>query len=119
MPRNILLFMTDQQRTDYVGYAADSCVSTPNIDWIAQHAHFTCCNTTNPICSPARTSLITGRYPRQIGTLTMAGDLFPQIPTFMQALQGAGYKTYGIGKFHYNQTYPWRILLWFSAQSAR
>ncbi len=22
MPRNILLFMTDQQRTDYVGYAA-------------------------------------------------------------------------------------------------
>lgn len=52
MPRNILLFMTDQQRTDYVGYAADSCVSTPNIDWIAQHAHFTCCNTTNPICSP-------------------------------------------------------------------
>ena len=42
MPRNILLFMTDQQRTDYVGYAADSCVSTPNIDWIAQHAHFTC-----------------------------------------------------------------------------
>ena len=52
------------------------------------HAHFTCCNTTNPICSPARTSLITGRYPRQIGTLTMAGDLFPQIPTFMQALQG-------------------------------
>lgn len=107
MPRNILLFMTDQQRTDYVGYAADSCVSTPNIDWIAQHAHFTCCNTTNPICSPARTSLITGRYPRQIGTLTMAGDLFPQIPTFMQALQGAGYKTYGIGKFHYNQTYPW------------
>ena len=75
MPRNILLFMTDQQRTDYVGYAADSCVSTPNIDWIAQHAHFTCCNTTNPICSPARTSLITGRYPRQIGTLTMAGSV--------------------------------------------
>ena len=49
MPRNILLFMTDQQRTDYVGYAANSCVSTPNIDWIAQHAHFTCCNTTNQI----------------------------------------------------------------------
>lgn len=37
----------------------------------------------------------------------MSGDLFPQIPTFMQALQKAGYVTYGIGKFHYNQTYPW------------
>lgn len=37
----------------------------------------------------------------------MLGDLFPQIPTFMQALQKIGYITYGIGKFHYLQTYPW------------
>lgn len=108
MPRNILLFMTDQQRAEYVGYTENSTVSTPNIDRIAQKgAYFTCCHTTNPICRPARTALITGRYSRQIGTLTMSGDLFPQIPTFMQALQGAGYTTYGVGKFHYTQTYPW------------
>ena len=107
MPKNILLFMTDQQRVEYMGSAANSVVDTPNIDRIAAHANFTCCQSTNPICTPARTSLITGRYPRQIGTRTMAGDLFPQIPTFMQALQKAGYTTYGIGKFHYLQTYPW------------
>lgn len=108
MPKNILLFMTDQQRFDQVGYAgAGGDALTPNIDRIAVHAHFTNCQTTNPICTPARASLITGRYSRQIGTLTMSGDLFPQIPTFMQALQGAGYRTYGIGKFHYLQTYPW------------
>ena len=108
MPKNILLIMTDQQRADQVGYAEHGCGAvTPNIDRIAAHAHFTGCQTTNPICTPARTSLITGRYSRQIGTLTMAGDLFPQIPTFMQALQKNGYITYGIGKFHYLQTYPW------------
>ncbi len=108
MPRNIILFMTDQQRAEYVGYAENGCGAvTPNIDRIARHAYFTNCQTTNPICTPARTSLITGRYSRQIGSLTMAGDLFPQIPTFMQALQKAGYTTYGIGKFHYLQTYPW------------
>ncbi|WP_455582911.1 sulfatase family protein [Dysosmobacter sp.] len=107
MAKNILLFMTDQQRTEYTGYAPGSVVETPNIDKIAAGAYFTCCNTTNPICTPARTSLITGRYSRQIGTLTMAGDLFPQIPTFMQALQRGGYRTYGIGKYHYNQTFPW------------
>ena len=101
MPKNIILFMTDQQRADQVGYASyHPGAETPNIDRIANHANFTCCQTTNPICTPARTSLITGRYSRQIGTLTMAGDLFPQIPTFMQALQKAGYRTYGIGKFH-------------------
>lgn len=109
MPKNILLLMTDQQRFDQVSYynGSGGAALTPNIDCIAAHAHFTSCQTTNPICTPARTSLITGRYSRQIGTLTMSGDLFPQIPTFMQALQGAGYKTYGIGKFHYMQTYPW------------
>lgn len=108
MPKHILLLMTDQQRAEYVGYVKNSCAKTPHIDRIARNgAYFTCCQTTNPICTPARTSLITGRYPRQIGTLTMSGDLFPQIPTFMQALQRAGYTTYGIGKFHYTQTYPW------------
>lgn len=58
---------------------------------------------------PARASLITGRYSRQIGALTMSGDLFPQIPTMMQALQRHGYQTFGIGKFHYLQTAPWDI----------
>lgn len=108
MGKNILLFMTDQQRYDQVGYGENNRGEvTPNIDRIAAYAHFTACQTGNPICTPARTSLITGRYSRQIGTLTMSGDLFPQIPTFMQALQKAGYTTYGIGKFHYLQTYPW------------
>ena len=108
MQKNILLIMTDQQRAEYVGYAPGSAAETPNIDRIAKNgAYFTRCCTTNPICTPARTSLITGRYPRQIGTLTMSGDLFPQIPTFMQALQKVGYRTCGIGKFHFTQTYPW------------
>ena len=101
MPKNIILFMSDQHRSDYVGYAPGGKAVTPNIDRIARHAHFTRCTTGNPICTPARTSLITGRYARQIGTLAMSGDFYPQIPTFMQALQRAGYQTYGIGKYHY------------------
>ncbi|HYE83760.1 MAG TPA: sulfatase-like hydrolase/transferase [Clostridia bacterium] len=107
--KNILLFMTDQQRPDYVGYIPYGKVDTPNMDWIAEGSAFGACQTVNPICTPARTALITGRYPRQIGTLTMSGDLFHQIPTFMQALQKEGYTTYGIGKFHYLQTWPWGI----------
>lgn len=101
MPKNIILFMTDQHRSDYVGYLPGGKALTPNINRIASKAYFTRCTTANPICTPARTSLITGRYSRQIGMLTMSGDFFPQIPTFMQALQRAGYRTYGIGKYHY------------------
>lgn len=108
MPKNILLLMTDQQRADYVGYAQGGKAVMPNLGRIAREGGwFSGCQTVNPICTPARTSLITGRYSRQIGTLTMSGDLFPQIPTVMQALQKAGYVTYGIGKFHYTQTHPW------------
>ena len=101
MPNNILLIMTDQHRNDYVGYMGSGKIETPNIDRIAAKAYFSNCITPNPICTPARCSLISGRYPRQIGMLTMSGDYFPQIPTFMQALKRAGYKTYGIGKYHY------------------
>lgn len=101
MPKNIIFFMADQLRNDYVGYSGSGKGDTPNIDRIARGCSFSHCTTVNPICMPARTSLITGRYSRQIGSLTMSGAFDPQIPTFMQALRGAGYKTYGIGKYHY------------------
>ena len=52
MGKNILLFMTDQQRWDQVGYAGCEGL-TPNIDRIASHAHFTGCQTGDPICTPA------------------------------------------------------------------
>lgn len=104
---NILFIMTDQQRLDAVGYSKLSDFETPNIDKIAQGSGFTNCQTVNPICTPARTAIITGRYSHQIGTLDMSGDLSLQIPTFMHALQKAGYFTAGIGKFHYLQTWEW------------
>lgn len=101
--KNILLLMTDQQRADQTGaYGFD----TPNLDALARRASFDC-RTVDPICTPARCALLTGRYPRQVGMVTMSGDLDPQIPTMPQALQKAGYTTYGIGKFHFLQTWPW------------
>ncbi len=105
--KNIILFMTDQQRLDYASYSGSSVVETPNIDRIADSVGFTCCQTVDPVCTPARTALITGKYPHQIGMLAMSGDLSLQYPTYMQALQKAGYYTSGIGKFHFLQTWKW------------
>lgn len=100
--KNILFIMTDQQRADQTGKNVD----TPNLDALAKRSSFSCV-TVNPICTPARCALLTGRYPRQIGMVTMSGDLDYQIPTMPQALQKAGYTTYGIGKYHFMQTWPW------------
>jgi arylsulfatase A-like enzyme len=107
--KNIILLMTDQHRIDYVSYAGSKKVDTPNIDRIAESVGFTNCQSVNPVCTPARTALITGKYTHQIGTLAMSGDLSLQHPTFMRALQKAGYHTSGIGKFHFLQTWEWGV----------
>ncbi len=103
--KNVILIMADEWRADYVGYSGSGKVETPNIDRIAQGIGFSCCQSSNPICAPARTSLITGRYSHQIGTLAMYGDLDPTIPTFMQVLQKHGYYTAAAGKLHYLATW--------------
>ena len=104
---NILFLMTDQLRADHVGYSGVSPVQTPNIDWIAGGSWFSNCQSVNPICTPARSALLAGKYPHQIGMTSMSGDLSLQHPTYPRALQQAGYHTSGIGKFHFLQTWRW------------
>lgn len=104
---NILLIMADELRTDYTGLYGDTKVPTPNINRIGEGMAFSKCISTNPLCLPARTSLLTGRYSKEIGALTMAGDLDRNIPTYPRALQAAGYYTAGIGKFHFLQGWQW------------
>lgn len=106
-PLNIILIMTDQHRADHVGWHPSTRMRLPNIDRIAQGHAFLNCVTANPVCTPARTALLTGRYTHQIGMLNMSGDLPRGIPTYAQALQKAGYHTAGIGKFHWLQTWKW------------
>lgn len=72
--KNIILLMTDQQRLDYVGFSDKNVIETPNIDRIAGSVGFANCQTANPICTPTRTALITGKYSHQIGTLDMSGQ---------------------------------------------
>lgn len=104
---DILLILADQLRPDHVGFAPDSRVATPHIDRIAAGTAFLNCVTANPVCTPARTALLTGKYSHQIGMLAMSGDLSPQHPTFTRALQGAGYHTAAVGKLHWHQGWPW------------
>ena len=106
-PYNIIFLMTDQQRADHVSFLPDSRLATPNIDRLAGSAGFSNCVSVNPVCTPARTALLTGKYTHQIGTLAMSGDLSQEHPTYLQALQKAGYWTAGVGKFHWVQGWPW------------
>ena len=88
--KNIVFLMTDQHRQDHVGLYAGAKVSTPNLDRLGQSVAFSNCLSVNPICTPARTAILTGKYTHQIGTLQMSGDLSLQHPTYLRALQRAG-----------------------------
>jgi arylsulfatase A-like enzyme len=104
---NIILILTDQLRQDYMGLYHKKKILTPNIDALCGQHVFTRCTSVNPVCMPTRTAMLTGRYTRQLGTVSMSGDLAQDIPTFPQALQRAGYHTIGVGKFHYLQAWDW------------
>lgn len=103
--------MTDQQRVDHSGFLADSKIALPELARFAAGTTFSHCQTVNPICMPARTALITGKYTHQIGTVAMSGDLDWRHSTFPRALQAAGYHTSLIGKLHVLQTWPWQTPL--------
>ena len=101
---NILLIMTDQQRHDTLAAAGAHWMSTPRLDELAgRGCLYTRAFSNNPICMPARHTLLTGRpsrdhgYPDNVWGRGMSRPL----PTFPRLLSDAGYETRSIGKNHF------------------
>ena len=101
-PPNVLVFITDQQRYDGVGYSGNPLLRTPNIDRLAQRGvQLSRYYVNNPVCMPARATLLTGQTPRGHGVRTNGIPLDPAVPTMTQALGDAGYRTHACGKLHH------------------
>lgn len=98
---HFIIFITDQQRADWLGCYGHPVVQTPNIDKIAKEGtRFDNFHVANPVCMPNRASLLTGRYPSVHG-LRHNGCLLPtRARTFVDLLAENGYKTAAIGKSH-------------------
>ncbi len=61
---NIIYIYTDQQSASMMSCTGNKWLKTPAMDFIAENGiRFTRAYTTNPVCSPARVSLMTGRFP--------------------------------------------------------
>ncbi len=105
---NIILILADDLGYADLGCYGNRVIRTPNLDRLAARGtRFTDLHSTSPTCSPARTALMTGRYPQRSGV--HRSDLPEQTPrNFMPAstltvsklLQKAGYYTAHIGKWH-------------------
>jgi len=98
---NILLLMTDQQRYDSLGCTGADWVQTPNLDRLAAEGvvfdnHYA----SNPICTPSRASLMTGRSLPGHGVYKLH-DILPEDQIlFSRRLQQRGYHTALYGKLH-------------------
>ncbi len=103
-PNIILIYCDDLGYGDLGVYGGK--IRTPHIDRLAREgARFTQFYSANPVCSPSRAALLTGRYPTRVGVPSV---LFPQSKnglnldeiTLAAMLRDAGYRTSCIGKWH-------------------
>jgi uncharacterized sulfatase len=99
---NILLITTDQQRWDTVG-RSNPAIRTPHLDALADDGIlFERAYTVNPVCTPARASMLTGQYPSRHGCWNVGTSLPGDYrPTLSHTLSQAGYFTGLLGKAHF------------------
>lgn len=102
---------------DDLGYGDLGCygsrIRTPNLDRVAaEGVRFTNFCSADPVCSPSRAALMTGRYPTRVGVPRV---LFPKDreglsldeTTMAAMLKPRGYKTMCVGKWHLGRPEPY------------
>jgi len=104
-PPNIVYIIADDLGWKDVGFRG-SDIRTPNLDKLAKGGAIFEQFYAQPMCTPSRAALMTGRYPHRYGLQTI---VIPSAGTYglatdewllSQALKEAGYKTAIVGKWH-------------------
>ncbi len=100
---NILLIVSEDH-SPHLSCYGDTVIKTPNLDKIAKEGIlFRNAYVTESICSPSRSSILTGLYPcqnGQLGTAAHGYHLVGEVANIYQLLKNAGYRTGMIGKLH-------------------
>jgi arylsulfatase A-like enzyme len=99
---NIIVYLADQFRADFVGANGQNPTTrTPNLDAMAARGtNFSGAICNQPVCSPSRSILMTGRYATETGVWHNARPIDPALPTLAGELRKAGYSANLIGKWH-------------------
>jgi arylsulfatase A-like enzyme len=108
---NIVLVMSDDQGYGDLGIHGNDKAQTPTLDRFAREGVELTRFYVSPVCSPTRSSLMTGRYHYRTGIIhtsrggaMMHGDEV----TVAELLREAGYRTGIFGKWHLGDCYPMR-----------
>ena len=99
---NILWFTTDQQRFDTIGALGNPHVKTTVMDeLVAGGTTFTHAFCQSPICTPSRSSFLTGMYPSSLRQNRNGNEVFnSDAPLVTKLIADAGYVCGNVGKLH-------------------
>jgi len=121
---NVLFIAVDDLRPELACYG-HSLVQSPNIDKLAATGlRFDRAYCQQAVCSPTRSSLMTGRRPdstRVYDLVTHFRTALPNVKTLPQAFKEAGYHTEGMGKIYhggYDDAPSWSIPSWSPGKQA-
>ncbi|MEJ6779189.1 MAG: arylsulfatase [Akkermansiaceae bacterium] len=108
---NIIVVMTDDQGHGDLSITGNPLLKTPHIDSLAKDGAWLTHFYVNPVCTPTRAALMTGRYPqrtRAYDTYVSRAQMDPEEITIAERLKEQGYNTGIFGKWHLGDCYPMR-----------
>jgi arylsulfatase A-like enzyme len=108
---NIVYILADDMGYADAGFMGSKELRTPNIDKLAQGGTILSSFYVQPVCSPTRSTLMTGRYVMRTGVYSVVRPHAPWgLPlaerTLAQAMSEAGYETAITGKWHLGEFKP-------------
>ena len=97
---NIVFIMSDQQRQDTLACYGADWMQVPNLNALARQSFvFENAYVAQPVCTPARATIMTGLYPHTAGPIVNQIQLPADTPVIAEMVSDDYYKGY-MGKWH-------------------
>ncbi len=98
---NLLFLYTDEQSIHTLSAYGNTQIEMPNLNKLSdQSSVFQQAYVTQPVCTPSRSTLLTGLYPHNNGCIQNNIPLDQNIKCFPELLDDSEYKTGHFGKWH-------------------
>jgi arylsulfatase A-like enzyme len=98
---NLLFIWTDEQRADTMRVYGNSKIQTPNLNKFAdENVVFENAYVSQTVCTPSRSTVLTGLWPHQNGCTENNLPLAPHFKCLPEILNDSNYRTGYFGKWH-------------------